>query len=142
MAPREAPAGDVRSCILDVVVNILRFLRDQAKGYDCNVCGQNHSKSDIRVLGRLESAWIVRVTCSRCQTSFKLLVVVDEALAAVAQQKTTPPARAGRERRKPPVSTDEVLDAHDFLAAYRGDLKSLFGRRRAAAVAETTPERA
>lgn len=122
-------------------MNILRILRDQAKGYDCNVCGQNHSKSDIRVLGRLEAAWIVRVTCSRCQTSFKLLVVIDEGLAAVAQQKAEATARA-RERRRPPVSADEVLDAHEFLSSYGGDLKSLFRRRRVAAAREAEPERA
>ena len=50
-------------------MNILRFLREQAKEYDCSVCGTNHSRSDIRVLGKLESAWIVRVTCARCQTA-------------------------------------------------------------------------
>ena len=115
-------------------MNVLRCLREQAKGYDCNVCGQNHSKSDIRVLGRLESAWIVRVTCSRCQTSFKLLVVVDDALAAVAESKpaTTAGARRTRDRRAP-VSADEVLDAHEFLRTYAGDLKALFKRQRAGA---------
>lgn len=110
------------------MVNILRFLRDQAKGYDCNVCGQNHSKSDIRVLGRLESAWIVRVTCSRCQTSFKLLVVVDEARSEIPPVRQAP-SRGARERRRAPVSLDEVLDAHEFLRTYSGDLKSLVGRR-------------
>jgi hypothetical protein len=123
-------------------VNILRFLRDQAKGYDCNVCGQNHAKSDIRVLGRLESAWIVRVTCSRCQTSFKLLVVIDEAVAAIAQAKSEAgTSRPVRERRRAiPVSADEVLDAHEFLQSYRGDLKSLLRRQRTATAA-TQPER-
>ena len=117
-------------------MNVLRWLREQAKGYDCNVCGQNHSKSDIRVLGRLESAWIVRVTCGRCQTSFKLLVVVDEALAAVAEPKAAATSAARRTRdRRAPVSADEVLDAHEFLRAYRGDLKALFKRQRASAAA-------
>lgn len=117
-------------------VNILRFLREQAKGYSCNVCGQNHSKSEIRVLGRLESAWIVRVECSRCQTNFKLLVVVDEALAAVSQARAeAAPRRATRERGKPPVTIDEVLDAHEFLDAYAGDIKSLFRRQRTPAPA-------
>lgn len=123
-------------------MNVLRWLREQAKGYDCNVCGQNHSKSDIRVLGRLESAWIVRVTCSRCQTSFKLLVVVDEALAAVAEPKTataTATSRRTRDRRVP-VSADEVLDAHEFLRTYGGDLKALFKRQRAGAGAAAAPE--
>ncbi|OLC58523.1 MAG: hypothetical protein AUH85_00675 [Chloroflexi bacterium 13_1_40CM_4_68_4] len=120
-------------------MNVLRWLRDQAKGYDCNVCGQNHSKSDIRVLGRLESAWIVRVTCSRCQTSFKLLVVVDEALAAVAEVKPTAATASRRTRdRRIPVSADEVLDAHEFLRTYGGDMKALFRRQRAGAA--TVPE--
>lgn len=110
------------------LVNILRFLRDQAKGYDCNVCGQNHSKSDIRVLGRLESAWIVRVTCARCQTSFKLLVVIDEARSEIPPVRQAP-SRAARERKRIPLTLDEVLDAHEFLRSYSGDLKSLVGRR-------------
>lgn len=112
-------------------MNILRFLREQARDYHCNVCGQNHSRSDIRLLGKLESAWIVRVTCSRCQTSFKLLVVVDEAVAAVAQtRREAASARAGRERQRRPISADEVLDAHELLAGYKGDVKSLFRRQR------------
>lgn len=111
-------------------MSILEFLKDQAKEYDCNVCGQNHSKSDIRVLGRLESAWIVRVTCMRCQTSFKLLVVIDEASAKRTPARAEP--RVTRERRRPAVTLDEVLDAHDFLQSYEGDLKALFRQKRTA----------
>ena len=122
-------------------MNILRYLRDQAKGYECNVCGQNHSKSDIRVLGRLESAWIVRVQCSRCQTSFKLLVVIDDALAAAAQARGEATAVRTRERRKPPLSADEVLDAHEYLKGYQGDLKSLFRRARGSSPAPVQAER-
>jgi hypothetical protein len=111
-------------------VNILRFLKDQAKDYDCNVCGQNHSKSEIRVLGRLESAWIVRVTCSRCQTSFKLLVVVDEARSGMVPMRESATQRPARRRQRDPVTLDEVLDAHEFLKEYGGDFKSLFRRQR------------
>jgi hypothetical protein len=102
-------------------VNILKFLREQAKGYDCHVCGSNHSRSEIRVLGKLESAWIVRVTCARCQTAFKLLVVVDEKRAAAVPVKEDHPS----ERRRPPVTSDEVLDAHEFLASYGGTMGAL-----------------
>lgn len=116
-------------------MNILRFLKEQAKDYDCKVCGQNHSKSEIRVLGRLESAWIVRVTCTQCQTSFKLLVVIDETASSVPL-RTAPTGRAARERRKAaPVTLDEVLDAHEFLKGYAGDLKSLFRRQRSTTAA-------
>ncbi len=113
-------------------MNILRFLREQAKEYNCNVCGTNHSRSDIRVLGKLESAWIVRVVCSKCQTSFKLLVVVDDKRAAVSPVKEEP-----ERPRRPAVSLDEVIDAHEFLSGYEGDVRSLFAAKDK--VAKTEP---
>ena len=102
-------------------MNILRRLREQAKDYDCKVCGANHARSDIRLLGRLEAAWIVRVTCWQCETAIKLLVYVDRERAALAPMKE----RAVR-ARKPPVSLDEVIDAHEFLEQFDGDVRALF----------------
>ena len=114
-------------------MNILRFLREQAKGYDCSVCGQNHARSDIRVLGKLESAWIVRVTCAKCDTSFKLLVVIDEERANVSPVQESAAARRSERRRRPAVSFDEVLDAHEFLKGYEGGVSGMLeggeGRR-------------
>ncbi|CAN5256589.1 hypothetical protein BH18CHL2_BH18CHL2_04750 [soil metagenome] len=103
-------------------MNILRFLREQAKDYDCSECGANHSKSDIRLLGRLESAWMVRVTCGSCRTPFKLLVVVDESRGGLpATVKQDHPSAA----RRRPVSSDEVLDAHEFLSNWQGRLDDI-----------------
>jgi len=105
-------------------MNILRRLREQAKDYDCKVCGANHARSEIRLLGRLEAAWIVRVTCWQCETAIKLLVYVDRERAAVAPMKERP-VRA----RKPPVSLDEVIDAHEFLERFDGDVHALFAAK-------------
>jgi hypothetical protein len=114
-------------------VNILRYLRDQAKDYDCHVCGSNHARSEIRVLGRLESAWIVRVTCAKCQTAFKLLVVVEEAGASGPARASAVPVKEDHpsERRKPPVTLDEVLDVHEFLSTYEGGLGALMREKTA-----------
>jgi len=105
-------------------MNILRRLREQAKDYDCKVCGANHARSEIRLLGRLEAAWIVRVTCWQCETAIKLLVYVDRERATVAPLKERP-VRA----RKPPVSLDEVIDAHEFLERFDGDVHALFAAK-------------
>jgi hypothetical protein len=105
-------------------MNILRRLREQAKDYDCKVCGANHARSDIRLLGRLEAAWIVRVTCWQCETAIKLLVYVDRERAALVPMKE----RAVR-AKKPPVSLDEVIDAHEFLEQFDGDVRALFAAK-------------
>ncbi len=113
-------------------MNILKFLREQAKEFDCSVCGANHARSDIRLLGKLDAAWIVRVTCAKCKTSFKLLVYVDQQRAAISPVKedshrgdSVPP----RTPRRQPVTSDEVIDAHDFLESFHGDAKALFATR-------------
>ncbi|MGH2500431.1 MAG: hypothetical protein ACRDF0_10150 [Candidatus Limnocylindria bacterium] len=126
-------------------MNILRFLREQAKEYDCTVCGANHSRSDIRVLGRLDAAWIVRVTCGSCQTAIKLLVVVEGPAGATkgaTRRVGLSPVKEDHpsERRRPAVSADEVLDAHEFLRAYEGGLAPLLERR--ARAGERRPGRA
>ena len=102
-------------------MNILRYLREEAKQYSCTVCGANHARSEIKLVGKHELAWIVRVVCHSCQTEFRLLVVVDEAKAAATTKKDHPSTA----RRKAPVTLDEVLDAHEFLRTYEGALDDL-----------------
>ncbi len=107
-------------------MNILRFLREQAKNYDCNVCGTNHSRSEISVLGKREGGWVVRVTCSKCQTAITLLIFVGDKGQPAPKPVS---AAAPRRPRRPPVSLDEVLDAHELLDSYTGDAQGLFAPR-------------
>lgn len=112
--------------------NILKFLREQAKNYDCSVCGTNHSKSEISPLGKREGGWVVRVTCSKCETAITLLVYVGD-----KNEKTAKPLAstqrlaldAPRRPRRPPVTLDDVLDAHDLLESFDGDVRALFAPR-------------
>lgn len=104
--------------------NILRLLREQAKNYDCSVCGTNHSRSEISLLGKRDGGWVVRVACSKCGTAITLLVYAGEDAASAR-----PVARATPRRRRPPVTLDEVLDAHDLLESFSGDVRDLFAPR-------------
>ena len=106
-------------------MNILRILRERARDYDCGVCGTNHSKSEISVVGRREGAYVVRVVCSKCDTNITLLVYVGDKPSAGLKALGGPPKRV----RRPPVSLDEVIDAHDLLASFNGDISELFAPR-------------
>lgn len=116
-------------------MNVLRRLREEAKKFDCSVCGTNHARSDIRVLGKLDSAWIVRVTCSSCSTAFKLLVVVQEQEAAVTPVKEE---LVRAVRRRPALSGDDVLDAHEALREMQ-TLGALFDKK--AGTGQRSPRR-
>ena len=105
-------------------MNILRILRERAKDYDCGVCGTNHSKSQISVVGRREGAYVVRVVCSKCDTNITLLVYVGDKSSAGLKALADRPKRV----RRPPVTLDEVIDAHDLLASFSGDVSELFAR--------------
>ena len=103
--------------------NILQYLRDRAKDYACSVCGANHSGSEIKLIDRDGSRWIVRVTCGGCKTQFRMIAVIDGS-KAVAMKQDHPSAA----RRRPPVTADEVLDTHEFLSSYEGTLGALLKR--------------
>ena len=105
-------------------MNLLRRLREQAKDYECKACGANHANSEIRLLGRFDAAWIVGVTCWSCKTSIKLLVYADRERAALASMRERP-----MRGRRPPISLDEVIDAHEFLEQFDGDVRALFAGR-------------
>ena len=104
--------------------NILKYLREQAKNYDCSVCGTNHSRSRIDLLGKRDGGWVVRVACSKCETAITLLVYVGDNAAS-----SRPVAQQTPRRRRPPVTLDEVLDAHDMLESFSGDVRDLFAPR-------------
>lgn len=105
--------------------DILRFLREQAKNYDCSVCGTNHSRSEVSVLGKRDGAWVVRVVCTKCQTSITLLVYSGDRAEEPAKRETAP----ARRTRKPALTLDDVLDAHDLLGSFSGDVRELFAPR-------------
>ena len=104
-------------------MNLLRYLREKAKDYDCSVCGTNHSRSEISILGKREGAWLVRVACSKCETAITLLVYASDKTPTL---QATP---ISRQSRRPPLTSDDVLDAHELLESYNGDATRLFAPR-------------
>jgi hypothetical protein len=104
-------------------MNILRILRERAKDYDCGVCGTNHSRSEISVVGKRAGAYVVRVVCSKCATNVMLHVYVGEKPAG--QKALAQPKRPQR----PALTFDDVIDAHEQLESFTGDIAELFAPR-------------
>jgi hypothetical protein len=87
----------------------------------CANCGAVYGRDSIAVVGNRDEYWFVRCTCETCGTQGLGVVIVKRVADA-------PPAialQAGLvdvER----ILVDDVLEAHDLLRDYVGDVHGLF----------------
>ena len=90
----------------------------------CAVCGSRFSVSDIRVIGRRENIWAMRVNCRECGTQALLLAVINET-AAQSLYTDLAPDEWERFKNRPPISTDDVIAFHQYMRAYDGDFSEI-----------------
>ena len=92
-------------------------------GADCAACGSTVPGSRITLLAERDDLVFAELACPICGSN---------SLAIVVRAAPTPDAGAStprdRRRVRPPVSTDDVIDMHEFLARYDGDLRGIVDR--------------
>jgi len=84
---------------------------DVADGAECAACGRPVPAHSTRILAQREDLAFVELGCAACG-SVSLSIRLGSIDAA----------------RGPSIGADDVLDMHQFLAGYRGDLRGLVGR--------------
>ena len=81
----------------------------------CYGCGRGYGHAVRAVdgagvrIGNVAEAWVVAITCGSCN-AIGVVTISGEVMQGTAQ---------------PPLSGDDVLDAHDALVEWEGDLVSL-----------------
>lgn len=81
----------------------------------CASCGLRYTKDAVRGIGYENDRWFVYLTCLGCGMQ-------GVGISMSAALNVAPAADAAI----PALETDDVLDAHEFLRAYRGDAHGLF----------------
>ena len=104
-------------------VNIIDFIRDRARFYNCPVCGRSLKGCDVQVLSHEDERFHLQVTCAQCQVTFIVVLAiaggaVDEIEGPMAEPAVELPAAE-------PISIDEILDLHLYLKSFQGTLKEL-----------------
>ena len=105
------------------------WLRTQLTSFGCAACGQAYETDGIRVLAERDGLFFVDLTCDTCGSQATAIVTI------TAEDGSTPRAdvpelepAAGGARRTRAVDADDVLDVHQLLAGYEGDLLGLLRR--------------
>ena len=88
----------------------------------CANCGAVYGRDSIAVVGNRDEYWFVRCTCETCGTPGLGVVIVKRAADA-------PPAMAARTAfadNDERIRVDDVLEAHELMRDYVGDVHGLF----------------
>jgi len=88
----------------------------------CANCGTVYGRESIAVVGNRDEYWFVRCTCESCGTQGLGVVIVKRVGDAPALAE--PPQAAAEDEAR--IRVDDVLEAHDLLRDYVGDVHGLF----------------
>ncbi len=86
----------------------------------CASCGGRLTRAAVRGVGYESDCWLVYVTCLACGNQCV-------GMAITAPGGSAPSATGPQENA---LESDDVLDAHEFLRRYAGDVHGLFAAPR------------
>jgi hypothetical protein len=109
------------------------WLHAQLTSFTCPACRRRYRDGRVKLLAERDGLCFVDLDCSRCGSHTVAIVTVDleDAEAAIADVSDVTnemgvdvieplPARAAL------VTADDVLDMHQFLDRFEGDVRALF----------------
>jgi hypothetical protein len=88
----------------------------------CANCGAVYGRESIAVVGNRDEYWFVRCTCATCGTQGLGVVIVKR----VAEGPPVTPDQLALGDADGVILVDDVLEAHEMLRDYVGDVHGLF----------------
>ncbi len=114
------------------------WLRTQLTSFTCPACGRRYRGSKIRLLAERDGLFFVDLDCARCGSHTVAIVTVemDDATASITDISDLTlstdllPEHLGEDLPAGAalVTPDDVLEMHEFLAAFDGNFGHLFGQ--------------
>jgi hypothetical protein len=102
-----------------------RLLKQLISSFRCNVCRRTYERAQVRVAARHEQLWIVSVRCNRCRNQQIFWLALKEQSEDALPRDVTDEEEE-RFAALGPVSSDDLLDVHEFLRNFNGDFQKLF----------------
>ncbi|MEP7378600.1 MAG: hypothetical protein ABI725_03460 [Chloroflexota bacterium] len=110
------------------------WLRTQLTSFTCPACGRRYRGSKMRIMAEREGLFFVDLDCSRCGSHTVAIVTVEVGESEVTIEvsdvvgedeiehfgETLPVGAA-------PVTADDVLEMHQFLTRFQGNMGELLG---------------
>jgi len=90
----------------------------------CMECGEQFERQDFTLVHRWEDVWLLSSHCQHCDEVAHVVILMRlDAEPEPVTDLTPEEIKAAEEWA--PITADDVLDIHDFLEAFDGDLEEL-----------------
>ncbi len=108
------------------------WLTSELASFACAACGEAYGQGHIRLIAQREELYFVDLSCDHCGSQAVAIVTIQVDGETVSLEtgelvRADDPA-ADAAPAGPPVSADDVLDAHALLDDFEGDVHELIAR--------------
>jgi transcription elongation factor Elf1 len=105
-----------------------RLIKKLVSTVKCNVCGVHYELANIDIIGHRDGTWFLNIFCPTCdRESFVAAIIkkenAQEIVTGVTEEKFTASVRADL------ISSNDLLNLHNFLKDFDGDFIKLFSQR-------------
>lgn len=119
------------------------WLTSELASFACAACGQAYGQGHVHLIAQREELYFVDLSCDHCGSQAVAIVTIqvdgetarleggELVRASDADPGTTADpdaAEDGGPEVGPPISADDVLDAHELLSGFEGDIYQLIAR--------------
>jgi hypothetical protein len=128
IAPRDA---ELRHSPYTCRVDAEGWLTSELASFSCAACGQAYGEAQVRLIAQREELYFVDLSCPHCGSQAVAIVTIQvdgEPAGIEAAEADADDADDGIVDGPPPISVDDVIDAHTLLRDFQGDLRQLLER--------------
>jgi hypothetical protein len=107
------------------------WLTSELASFSCAACGQAYGEAQVRLIAQREELYFVDLSCPHCGSQAVAIVTIQvdgEPAGIEAAEADADDADDGIVDGPPPISVDDVIDAHTLLRDFQGDLRQLLER--------------
>ena len=111
------------------------WLTSELASFACAACGQAYGQGHIHLIAQREELFFVDLSCDHCGSQAVAIVTIqiDGESARLEGGELVRAEPAGSDETEaapygPPISADDVLDAHALLDDFEGDVHQLIAR--------------
>lgn len=105
------------------------WLTSELASFACAACGLAYGQGHIELIAQREELFFVDLSCDHCGSQAVAIVTIQlEGESADMQAGELVRAEIAHEGGGGPISADDVLDAHQLLTGFSGDVHQLMAR--------------